>query len=305
VDPRPLTYASGRVQITREGESLVVDFPPTESALEFWLAMSITMGTALLCLLGVIWPGEISWTANGLVAEPGPVSVRVMSLVIAVGLATLCWSWFRNRHAHSVLSLRDRSLQYSHAGLRRVVTRDYDLSKYVDVGLERDDHGTHLAFLRGDGSATVLSVGAFASRQGEVELAAVADAIRRAAWPRRAAEHPRSTFTRVDADTVESDRGFTVRTPAVGVVEYREGRKTITLRVERAWSADHAMCFVLPPDALRQWDGAPEGSEVSPEIPPEKRRDIEYNLTETLTHLGVRLLINSPATRTTSPRSPS
>jgi hypothetical protein len=290
VDAGPLSYASGRIQITLEGDRLVIDIPPTESAPEFWLRVSFTLGTSLVCLLGVIWPGGITVTGGGIVMESGPILVRVVSLLIAVGLAALCWAWFRNRHAHSTLTLRGRSLQYNRAGTWGMISREYDLSKYVDVGLEQDDDGTHLAFLRGDGSATVVAVGGRASRAGQAELAAAAAALRQAAWPRRAAEYPRSIFTRVDADTLESDRGFVVRTPQLGVVEYREGPDVLTLHVERAWAPDHAMCFVVPATAIRKWDAG------DIELPPEKRREIEFNLTEALGEWGVRLLTNSSAT---------
>ena len=79
--------------------------------------------------------------------------------------------------------------------------------------------------------------------------------------------------------------------PEVDKVEYREGDRTIMLPVRRGWSADHAMCFVLDPEAPYCWDGPPTP------LTPEERRAIRYNLTEALEEMGVRVLTDAAPDR--------
>src|SRR6185295_18337008 len=101
-----------------------------------------------------------------------------------------------------------KKLRYNIPGTWGMNMREYDLSEYVDVEVERDEHGEspgiHLALKGRDGKSDAELVARPDSRAERADLLAVADALRLVAWPRRAAERPpRSTFTRVDRNTIE------------------------------------------------------------------------------------------------------
>jgi hypothetical protein len=276
------------VQITRDGDRLVIDFPPVRSAAGLWIYGAVTLGTSLLCLVGTFWPGGVTRIGDSVVTHPGGVAPRLISFALAAFLAGLLWSGVRTRRIHSVITVRGKTLTFARAGAWREVSDDYDLSHYDDVGIASDDGSIFLALLRRDGNGSTPLASGSSTKAEQRDLERAAGAIRQAAWPDLAAGHPRSEFTWVNHDTLESDRGFTVRMPGVGVVEYREPHGGITLSVERAWSADHAMCFVIRPDALARWDGASGPAALAPE----KQREIRYNLSEALEHLGLRLLLH-------------
>jgi len=233
--PPQLTYASGKTQITREGGGLIIDFPPSETTAEFWAHWVGQLGVSLFCLIVAVWPAGNTRIGSATVTHPGGIAPRVICFAIAAGMVVAFRAALRTRHLRSSLTLDGRTLKYNTRGTWGVDTREYDLSGYVDVEVERHENtetaSIHLALKGRDGRPDAELVSRPDSRAERADLAAIADALRKAAWPRRAAERPpRSTFTRVDRDTIESDRGFAVRTPKVGVLEYREGRETLHLR---------------------------------------------------------------------------
>jgi hypothetical protein len=296
--PPSLTYASGKAQITRDGGGLVIDFPRSETTADFWIRSVALLGISLSCLVVAVWPSGVTRIGTAIVTHPGGVMPRVICFAIAAGMVISFRADLRTRHLHASLTLHGMKLKYSTPGTWGMNTREYDLSEYVDVEVERDEAAEspdiYLALKGRDGKPDAGLVMRPDSRAERVHLQLIADALRQVAWPRRAAERPpRSTFTRVDRDTIESDRGFAVRMPEVGVVEYREGHDTLTLRVDRAWSSEHQMCFVLRRETLRKWDAPPDVAPEGAELSAERQREIEYNLTEALAELGVRCLINA------------
>ena len=296
--PPPLTYASGKTQITRDGSGLLIDFPRSETTAAFWIRSVALLAVSLLLLVVAVWPGGVTRIGSALITHPGGVMPRVICFAIAAGMGISFRAELRTRHLHASFALHGRKLTYRFPGTWGMDMREYDLSEYVDVEVEREETAEspdiYLALKGRDGKPDARLRMRPDSRAERADLLAVADALRLVAWPRRAAERPpRSTFTRVDRNTIESDRGFAVRMPAVGVVEYREGRDTLTLRVDRALSSEHQMCFVVRREALRKWDASPDGGPQGAELSPARQREVEYNLTETLAELGVRCLINA------------
>ena len=320
VAPPTLPYASGHIQITREGDALVIDFPPPESAVAFWSRACVIIGVSLFRLVETFMPGGDVRIGSMTHSHPGGVVPRLISFALAAFLAFVFWSSFRTRRSHSVVTVRGSRLTFTRPGAWQQVSSEYDLSDYDDAGIESDEDGTYLALRRRHGERSAALAGGPSSRAGRVDLERAAIALRQAAWPDLAARSPRSEFTWANGDTLESDRGFAVRLPRQGVVEYVEPPRTMTLAVERACSADHAVCFVIPPGALRRWDGA-DGAP----LPPAKQQEVHYNLAEALGHVGVRFMLHrtcpeaeapvppaarspvlSPApTQRSSPRSPS
>jgi hypothetical protein len=183
------------------------------------------------------------------------------------------------------VTVRGGKLTFSRPGAWHQLSTEYNLSDYDDAGIESDDDGTYLALRRRDGKGSAALARGPSSGSGRADLERAANALRQAAGPALAAESPRSQFTWAHGDTLQSDRGFAVRLPRAGVVEYLEPPRTITLAVQRALSADHQVCFVIAPGALRRWDGADGAT-----LPPGKRQEIYYNLREALGHIGVRLM---------------
>jgi len=264
---------------------------PQESPADFWVRAVAILAVSLFCLVRTFWPGGETRIGTALVTHPGGVVPRLVSFAISAGLAVGFWADLRTRGVHATLTLRGTTLRYSRMSGLRVRMDDFDLSKYSDVGVGRDDEGIHLALLRRDGDGAHELLGRSSSRAARADLEAIAEIVRRAAWPHLAVEKPRSKFRRIDSRTLVSDRGFVVRLPEVDKVEYREGDRTIMLPVRRGWSADHAMCFVLDPEAPYCWDGPPTP------LTPEERRAIRYNLTEALEEMGVRVLTDDAPDR--------
>ena len=298
MEQRPLQYGSGSAQITREGDGFVAVFPPPESEGAFRVGATVTGFMFVLCLVGSFWPAGVMRVGGGVVRHPGGVAARVVSIGLAAGAAASFWYALRRRSICPTVELRGGTLTYREPGLWGVREHRYDLARYVDVDVLEDSDGedVYLSLRRGGGGASgdrapdpPPEIARRSSSPGaKSDLEMVADALRHAVWPGRAAARRRpSTFTRVGPDTIESDKGFVVRLPAPGRVEYAEGGNTMSLCVERGWSEDHAMCFVLRREALNRWDGVPPGVTLAADT----QREILHNLGEALREWDVRVVV--------------
>lgn len=214
----------------------------------------------------------------------------------------------RNRLVRTTLDLHGKTLVYRRAGFWAVRESEYDLTRFADVdaiessdrewvylGLRRAGDAGADAPARAPGDPPPVEIATRSASESEIaDLEMVADALREAVWPERAAARTRkSTFTRIGPDAIESDKGFAVRLPAPGRVEYSRDGKTLSLDVQRGWTDDHAMCFVIDPQALSRWDGAP----ADQTLPAAVRREILHDLGEALREWGVSVAVGGAEQR--------
>jgi hypothetical protein len=299
MEPRPLPYASGRAQIAREGDGLVVVFPRDESGVAFWTEATTLAVLSVAFFVWTVWPAGATRVGSGVVTHPGGVAVRTVCLATAIGLALSFWGHLRTRHIRSSLELRGGTLVYRRPGVWGLRVTRYDLAHYIDVDVIESDDGetVSLRLLSAAAAADALPediATRSSTKSAQAELETVADALRQAVWPQRAATRTRrSTFTRTGPDSIESDKGFAVRVPEPGRVEYSQDGKTMSLRVQRGWFQDHAMCFVIDGEGPRRWDGEPPDFT----LPAETQREILHNLREALSEWGVRVLVGETNTR--------
>ena len=97
-------------------------------------------------------------------------------------------------------------------------------------------------------------------------------------------------FAKLNKQGVRSDSGFEVQFIDRFAIEYREGIKKITVRMEFGMLGPQRPCVIIRPGALSAWDDEGEGQMLSSS---EQQRVLQ-NFKNGLEALGVPLSIESP-----------
>lgn len=94
-----------------------------------------------------------------------------------------------------------------------------------------------------------------------------------------------TTFTWLNKQGVQGDRGFTVQFTGRFTAEYRECLHHMTIDVEAGRTADGKQCIIVGPRAFERWDG--EGATLSSD----QQAELLRNFREAIEFQGLALVV--------------
>jgi hypothetical protein len=89
---------------------------------------------------------------------------------------------------------------------------------------------------------------------------------------------------------VESDHGFVVQSVDRLTVEYREGKRKVSVYVERGYAPGNTPCVIIESTAFERWDDDSACTVLSPE----KQAEMLLNFTEAMKFQGIDVVVPPP-----------